>query len=88
MSCPTCQHTMTNLGVPEKRVFWCPRCGTVKSCTAGGEVADRPALVGDVLMSCVLGKDTPSSVIYTIAKSVGLGGLDLGDSEPEPEVVL
>lgn len=27
MSCPTCDHTMQSI-VP--KVFWCPRCGTVK----------------------------------------------------------
>lgn len=36
MSCPTCDHTMQNLGVEKPaehgatQVFWCPRCGTVK----------------------------------------------------------
>lgn len=33
MSCPSCGHTMHNLGVEPpggRRVFWCPRCGTVK----------------------------------------------------------
>lgn len=30
MSCPTCQHTMQNLGVEGRRIFWCPRCGTLK----------------------------------------------------------
>jgi Zn-finger nucleic acid-binding protein len=30
MGCPTCQHTMQNLGVHEQRIFWCPRCGTLK----------------------------------------------------------
>lgn len=29
MACPTCDHTMH--GVAEKpRLFWCPRCGTIK----------------------------------------------------------
>lgn len=27
MACPICDHTMQNVGI---KVFWCPRCGTVK----------------------------------------------------------
>jgi len=27
MSCPTCDHTMHNLGVT---YYWCPRCGTIQ----------------------------------------------------------
>jgi len=35
MACPTCDHTMQNLGVDSgvdkhKKIFWCPRCGTIK----------------------------------------------------------
>ncbi len=32
MSCPTCDHTMKNLGMDnnEGRIFWCTRCGTMK----------------------------------------------------------
>ena len=31
MPCPTCDHTMHNLGVESQRIFWCPRCGTIKT---------------------------------------------------------
>ena len=31
MSCPTCDHTMQNLGVDNQRIFWCPKCGTLKT---------------------------------------------------------
>lgn len=30
MSCPTCNHTMQNLGAEGQRIFYCPRCGTLK----------------------------------------------------------
>lgn len=36
MPCPTCGHTMQNLGLSEepvetvRRVYWCPRCGTLR----------------------------------------------------------
>lgn len=31
MPCPTCDHTMHNVGTHDTaRVFWCPRCGTVR----------------------------------------------------------
>jgi uncharacterized Zn finger protein len=32
MPCPTCSHTMHGLDTAgAERLFWCPRCGTVKS---------------------------------------------------------
>lgn len=33
MPCPLCNHTMQNLGLATsgKRIFWCPRCGTLKT---------------------------------------------------------
>ncbi len=33
MSCKTCDHTMQSIGaLPNtKKVFWCPRCGTLKA---------------------------------------------------------
>ena len=38
MPCPTCSHTMQNLGLDSagRRVFWCPRCGTLRE-----EVSDN-----------------------------------------------
>ncbi len=30
MPCSVCGHTMHNLGVSGQRIFWCPRCGTLK----------------------------------------------------------
>jgi hypothetical protein len=51
MPCPTCNHTMHNLGISEGggRIFWCPRCGTLKSENLSGfEGSDAPMLVGRV----------------------------------------
>jgi hypothetical protein len=33
MPCPVCRHPMQNLGLsqPDARLFWCPRCGTLKT---------------------------------------------------------
>lgn len=31
MACPTCDHTMQNLGVNGQNIFWCNRCGTIKT---------------------------------------------------------
>lgn len=33
MPCPCCNHTVHNLGLDQagRRVFWCPRCGTLKT---------------------------------------------------------
>jgi hypothetical protein len=52
MACPTCDHTMQNIGVchpPYEKVpvFWCPRCGTLKANVVTGE-DEVPKLVGRV----------------------------------------
>lgn len=33
MACKICDHTMQNLGLAQSgaRVFWCPRCGSLKT---------------------------------------------------------
>ncbi len=31
MACPTCDHMMQNLGATTDRIFWCPRCGTIRT---------------------------------------------------------
>lgn len=33
MSCPICSHTMEGLDTPGRRLFWCPRCGTLRELT-------------------------------------------------------
>lgn len=44
MSCPTCDHTMSNFG-NGSRVMWCPRCGTIKYDGMDGMLAEEPKLV-------------------------------------------
>lgn len=57
MACPTCDHTMHNLGIDGKgpvgmtrRVFWCPRCGTLREEVSDSGAAathdESPKLVG------------------------------------------
>ena len=31
MACETCDHTMQKVNDGMPKVFWCPRCGTIKS---------------------------------------------------------
>lgn len=46
MPCPTCSHTMQNIGATDARVFWCARCGTLMTVHADGYIATTvPALV-------------------------------------------
>lgn len=45
MSCTTCGHTMRNLGVPDARIFWCPRCGTISDQHAAWNGVSMPTLV-------------------------------------------
>ena len=44
MSCPTCDHTMHQMGCRSTDLpfFWCPRCGTIKTCDA---VVGVPVLI-------------------------------------------
>lgn len=42
MSCPVCGHTMQNLGAPERRIFWCQRCGTLKELTGEFSRVEMP----------------------------------------------
>ncbi len=43
MSCPTCNHTMQNLGVQGQRIFWCSRCGTLREYTGDFSRVELPA---------------------------------------------
>ena len=46
MACPTCSNTMQNLGVPDARVFWCSRCGTIRTFRSDGASESAvPALI-------------------------------------------
>lgn len=60
MACPVCDHTMQHVN-GTARVFWCPRCGTLKDCdmraaaglpdevTEGDDLGiDQPKLIGRV----------------------------------------
>lgn len=42
MACPTCSHTMHALGcrVTDRTFFWCPRCGTTRTCDGTDAVPD------------------------------------------------
>lgn len=42
MACPTCDHTMEKISDGNGGVFWCRRCGTIKSNVT---FVDRPMLV-------------------------------------------
>lgn len=44
MSCPTCDHTMQNIyaRTDDKYVYWCPRCGTIKTRWAGSRAGAEP----------------------------------------------
>ena len=41
MACPTCDHTMQNLGVENQKIFWCPRCGTLKTISPSGDYEEN-----------------------------------------------
>lgn len=41
MACSTCNCTMQNIGASDRRVFWCPTCGTL-STISGEHREDEP----------------------------------------------
>lgn len=49
MACPVCDHTMQNLGVPERRLWWCQRCGTLKEMEGTAERIELPLHLRHVL---------------------------------------
>lgn len=62
MSCPTCDHTMTAIGcrVSDRDFFWCPRCGTIKTCEA------EEAVVPDLVRRCRKFIDTAGTAFALI----------------------
>jgi uncharacterized protein YbaR (Trm112 family) len=44
MACPTCDHTMQRISEAEK-VFWCPRCGTLKCHIVEDRFNDEPPML-------------------------------------------
>lgn len=60
MACPTCDHTMQRVGGGDESpiVFWCPRCGTLKTVGvslrgSSNETIEPPSysrLLGDAVM--------------------------------------
>ncbi len=83
MACTLCGHTMQNLGVEGQRIFWCPRCGSIKSVVGEYESVTVPLIASRVKVACDVVQDTfsiggssqvsalPPSVWSGIAESVG-----------------
>lgn len=49
MACPTCDHTMRNFGVENQKIFWCSRCGTLKTVNGDYEENSQTIFVKSVL---------------------------------------
>ena len=45
MPCDICNHTLQNMGVEGQRIFWCPRCGSVKTENGDFHETSQPMLV-------------------------------------------
>lgn len=57
MACPVCDHTMQNIGVQSGRMFWCPRCGTLKAESSDGahSKAEMPIWVRTIVREAHVG---------------------------------
>jgi hypothetical protein len=51
MPCEICNHTVNNIGVEGRRIFWCPRCGTLRTENGDFINSESPWLVKRVRMS-------------------------------------
>lgn len=84
MPCPTCDHTMHNLGVPQKSIFWCPRCGTIKDEHA---VTERPSWLRRVSEIANLGPSVISTFQANSVKAIfHVRRRDLGAESIELEI--
>lgn len=54
MACPVCQKTMQNLGSPERRIFWCSGCGTLKEESGEFVRYELPRMLRDVVAAAKL----------------------------------
>lgn len=55
MACPTCDHTMQNLGVNGQKIFWCNRCGTIKTVIGDYEEIEEPIWIQDIIYAIFKG---------------------------------
>lgn len=54
MSCPVCGKTMQNLGSPERKIFWCSSCGTLREFTGDFSRVEMPGNLRHILAAAKL----------------------------------
>lgn len=69
MSCPVCNHTMENLGSPERRIFWCGRCGTLKETNGDFERVEMPANLRHVVAAAELSPPAPNNTQHVTVEA-------------------
>jgi hypothetical protein len=86
MPCTICNHTVQNIGIEgrgQRRIFWCPRCGSLKtergdsSDTRPPELVERVRAVAGTARECISGEE-PSFAIgrrhwLTLCESIAVG---------------
>ena len=78
MACPTCDHTMQNI---DDAVYWCPRCGTVRTIRGAG-IKEVPKLVERVVEFCGTLTDEDQRIINNLER------LGVSESVIHPDVRL
>jgi hypothetical protein len=48
MPCDICDHTVQNIGAKGRRIWWCPRCGSLRTKIGEHSQTDVPILVDRV----------------------------------------
>lgn len=68
MACPVCDHKMQNLGVHEQRIFWCPRCGTLKMEDRGHRAIERTLWVRHIVSAAKMSRAVLNCSQHTSVK--------------------
>ncbi len=86
MSCPVCDRTMQNPGTPDRKVFWCGWCGTLKEETGEFVKYELPSMLRHVVLAAKL----PSAALDQTSQTSVAGEFTVRQvhKEPTPRIEL
>lgn len=74
MSCPNCDHTMQGItSNTSGRIFWCPRCGTLKTVRDALEIIDSPSAIGrlrKIVATHLVGGTIARDILELVGQSI------------------
>lgn len=85
MACPTCDHTMQNLGVNGQKIFWCSRCGTLKTVSASfGDHGDYEEIENPIWVRNIIAKANLDTRFNSVSATVVTARFDCRQGYKEP----